>query len=191
VQARKVRAQQRHGNAAYNTHVLPPASSRLQCGTGGYMPELPAAPLALDGLPGAGACGSRESQETAGDASARAQAEPMSELSTALLALDGMFGVILNALDEAGIREKTVLIITAKHGNSPINRSILSRKSVCVPACAPLHYQAVMKRARAPHAVCLGGTARPSTKQGLTRAVMHAPLQPCTAAAPVWLALSL
>jgi len=67
----------------------------------GYMPELPEAPLALDGLPGAGARGSRESQETAGDASARAQAEPMSELSTALLALDGMFGVILNALDEA------------------------------------------------------------------------------------------
>jgi len=158
----------------------------LHCDTGGYTPELPAAPLALAGLPGAGACGSRETQETKGDASARAQAEPMSELSTALLALDGLFGVVLNALMEAGIREKTVLIITAKHGNSPINRSILSRKSVCVPARAPLRDQAVMERTQAPHAVCLGGTARPSTKQGITHAVMHAPLQPCTAAAPVW-----
>ncbi|KAK9826403.1 hypothetical protein WJX81_000363 [Elliptochloris bilobata] len=56
-------------------------------------------------------------------------AEPMSELATALLALDGLFGVILNALEEASLRESTVLIISAKHGNSPINRSILSRKA--------------------------------------------------------------
>ena len=53
----------------------------------------------------------------------------MSELSTALIALDGQIGVILNALDAAQLRQSTVLIITAKHGNSPINRAILSRKS--------------------------------------------------------------
>ena len=53
----------------------------------------------------------------------------MSELSTALIALDGQIGVILNALDAAQLRQSTALIITAKHGNSPINRAILSRKS--------------------------------------------------------------
>ena len=58
----------------------------------------------------------------------------MSELSTALIALDGQIGVILNALDAAQLRQSTVLIITAKHGNSPINRAILSRKSTVRPA---------------------------------------------------------
>ena len=58
----------------------------------------------------------------------------MSELSTALLALDGQVGVILNALDAAQLRQSTVLIITAKHGNSPINRATLSRKSTVRPA---------------------------------------------------------
>lgn len=57
----------------------------------------------------------------------------MSELSTALLALDGMVGVILNALEDAKLRQSTVLIITAKHGNSPINRATLSRKSTVRP----------------------------------------------------------
>ena len=63
----------------------------------------------------------------------------MSELSTALLALDGVFGVIVNALDEAKLRESTAIIITAKHGNSPINRSILSRKTTVRPGAYCLH----------------------------------------------------
>ena len=61
----------------------------------------------------------------------------MSEVATSLQALDALFGNVLNALDDAGIREKTVLVISAKHGNSPIERTTLSRKSVYDPAKQP------------------------------------------------------
>ena len=61
----------------------------------------------------------------------------MSEVATSLQALDALFGNVLNALDDAGIREKTVLIISAKHGNSPIDRTTLSRKSVYGPTKQP------------------------------------------------------
>lgn len=52
-----------------------------------------------------------------------AAAVPSKELRKEIEFVDASIGDIVNALREAGLLDETLLIVTAKHGESPINTS--------------------------------------------------------------------
>jgi hypothetical protein len=62
-------------------------------------------------------------QKLAGDGYINPAATPSTDLANAIAFVDKSIGQMITALDNRGLRGKTLIIISAKHGQSPIDRT--------------------------------------------------------------------